>query len=160
MPPFPSSKRKTLEIHRITRLQNGITSLMVAANKGDVSHLLSLLSGGADVNKEDNFGHTALTYAVLGGHADIVQTLLIWGANVNIRNQVGVDLLTFAAERNQHEIITLLKEVGEGKSEAKQEAKDGNGRSVGEQFEQRGDTEGMEMHAELERSFIEWERSV
>ncbi len=112
MPHPPHANQKALRAGRITELRHGITSLMMAANKGDMSHLLRLLGEGTDVNKEDNFGNTALTYAVLGGHADIVQTLLLSDADVYVRNRIGVDLLTLARRRNHARIAKLLKDAG------------------------------------------------
>lgn len=43
--------------------ENGRTPLMKAAGKNDFKKVLALIKGGADVNAQDKFGHTALSYA-------------------------------------------------------------------------------------------------
>src|SRR5207237_498649 len=58
-------------------------ALIVAARKGDVAAVKSLLDGGADPNAKTEYGATALSFAADKGHAEIVKLLIASKANVN-----------------------------------------------------------------------------
>lgn len=57
-----------------------------AASKGNYIKVITLLSKGADVNKKDNNGWTALHWASRYGYLNIVETLLAHNADVSARN--------------------------------------------------------------------------
>ena len=68
----------------IPRRPHGMTALMCAAKNGD-SHVVELLlKEGADVNAQNNYGNSALTWACRYEFNDIAETLLIAGADVNL----------------------------------------------------------------------------
>ncbi|EAX88509.1 ankyrin repeat protein, putative [Trichomonas vaginalis G3] len=48
-----------------------------------------LLSHGADVNAKNNYGSTALHFAVYSNSLEIIETLISHGAKVNIQNDYG-----------------------------------------------------------------------
>ena len=52
---------------------NGINDLMVAASRGDLARVESLLRDGADPNASDAFGQTALMYAASAGHQPVAE---------------------------------------------------------------------------------------
>ena len=59
------------------------TALVVAGCFGSTAIAELLLERGADVNKCDGSGWSALTHAAYRGHTDTVQMLLDRGADVN-----------------------------------------------------------------------------
>jgi ankyrin repeat protein len=70
-------------------LQNR-SMLGLAAFQGQTRTLEALLAAGADVNRRDNRGRTALFDALERGHIHIVETLLRAGARTDIKNLNGL----------------------------------------------------------------------
>lgn len=68
-----------------------------------------LLNHGADVDSEDNWGETALHYAVFHNKIDYVKLLLSFKANVNVADKENVTPMTGAICRQFTEIIKLLE---------------------------------------------------
>jgi ankyrin repeat protein len=58
------------------------SSLMRAAQRGDLSTVEAELAAGAEINLQDRHGRTALAYAVANGHIAIVEALLKKGAAI------------------------------------------------------------------------------
>jgi hypothetical protein len=118
--------------------RNGDTALMVAAFKGNVAAVETLLAKGAAVRRP---GWTPLHYAAAGGHNDIarmlidkgailnapspnyttplmmaageghimtVKLLLDSGAELTLRNEQGMSALDFAASRGHKDIVEGL----------------------------------------------------
>lgn len=69
-------------------LANGETTLMLAAKcKGDnVLCIQMILDAGADIDKKDMVGNTALAHAAKSGNANCVQALLEAGSHKHINN--------------------------------------------------------------------------
>jgi len=67
---------------------------------------------GADVNKKNNKGDTALMIASLKGYLPIVQLLLERGALVNQENKRNYTALIYASEKNHYEIVDILLNHG------------------------------------------------
>ena len=65
------------------RANNGVTPLMIAAEKGHINAVTSLVKCGANVHLQDKYGNTALHYAARfrDGLPEIVETLLNLGAS-------------------------------------------------------------------------------
>ncbi len=82
---------------------------------GDYGEVQRLIEEGADVNAQDNQGHTALMYASgakfsqLKGNvnSEVIQLLLEAGANVHISNAWGRTALHFAVRRKLTETADL-----------------------------------------------------
>lgn len=55
-----------------------------AACSADIVAVQALIKGSALLNELDEFGHTPLHWAVIGGYEDIVEALLVAGANPNV----------------------------------------------------------------------------
>ena len=64
------------------------------------------------LNKKDDEGWTALTWAALKGHEPIVQLLLENGADIEARNSSGDTALIWAAQRGNSAIVELLLQRG------------------------------------------------
>ena len=89
-----------------------MTSLIVAAKRGDVSKVRSLLAAGADANAIDAEGGTSLQYAVSSGKIEVVQALLAGGANVRVRSPNGYTALHAVAVDREVPIAELLLKAG------------------------------------------------
>ena len=63
-----------------------LTLLMTAANTGNKAMVDMLLGHGADVDKKNRFGNTALSQAAAKGHERVVDALLRAGADINVQN--------------------------------------------------------------------------
>lgn len=72
-----------------TEKKSGWSSLIFAANIGNIQAVDVLLSAGVAVNHQSNDGLTALIAAAGGGHKDVVQILLEAYADVSIRASQG-----------------------------------------------------------------------
>jgi ankyrin repeat protein/serine/threonine protein kinase len=86
----------------------GRTPLQLAAFAGDDSAVEKLISMGADVNVEDNFGQTALHRASKRGQTWVADTLIRSGANVNARGQDGATPLWLAAWQGHVDVAAAL----------------------------------------------------
>ena len=71
-----------------------------------------LLEAGADIEKADEHGTTALTFAAGDGGRDYVQLLLDAGADVDRADNFGETALMYAAERGLTGAVRLLLEAG------------------------------------------------
>ncbi len=71
-----------------------------------------LLGRGANVNAQDDSGHTSLHLAIRNGHRGVVQLLLGNNPNTNIANRVGWTALHQAAETGDEAILGLLIDHG------------------------------------------------
>lgn len=86
----------------------GLTSLMVAAMKGNVDRVQALLSDGVDMKAKDKNGVTALMYATSQGHIEVVKALIAHGANVDAKDNDGATALILAKKAGYTEISRLL----------------------------------------------------
>jgi hypothetical protein len=67
----------------------GLTPLMQAAAKNDISEIQKQLAAKADPNAQDSSGWTALMYATRANKAESMKMLLDAGANPNVRSYMG-----------------------------------------------------------------------
>jgi ankyrin repeat protein len=92
---------------------NGIskfgTPLMAAVYKRDIPIITILLKNGADVNKTDEKGTTALHYATMFNNTEIAEQLINSGAKANIKDNTGKTAYDHAITYKNEKIITLIK---------------------------------------------------
>ena len=66
------------------KITDGVTAFdLVLQAKGNVECLKELIAAGADINKEDNDGGTALYSAANQGHVECLKELIAAGTDVN-----------------------------------------------------------------------------
>jgi uncharacterized membrane protein YphA (DoxX/SURF4 family) len=92
------------------------TDLMRAASHEDLKLVQQLLSapGSTNVNALDQTGQTALILACQNPKAnpDVIKALLAAGADANLRSRTGYTALTWALNRNNAEVVRLLRRAG------------------------------------------------
>ncbi|MGD0567507.1 MAG: ankyrin repeat domain-containing protein [Candidatus Sulfotelmatobacter sp.] len=92
------------------------TDLMRAAAHEDLKVVQQLLSapGNTNVNALDQTGQTALILACQNPKAnpDVIKALLAAGADANLRSRTGYTALTWALNRNNAEVVRLLRRAG------------------------------------------------
>uniref|UniRef100_H0Z6P0 RAMA domain-containing protein n=1 Tax=Taeniopygia guttata TaxID=59729 RepID=H0Z6P0_TAEGU len=107
------------------RNAKGETQLHIAAKRGDVSLVKTLISSGISVNERDYAGWTAIHEASNGGFTDVIVELLKAGADVNSRSLCGVLPIHDAVSGNYLEAARILLQHGANPNE-----KDGSGESA------------------------------
>lgn len=71
-----------------------------------------LIDRGADVNKTNPFGMTALMFAGYCGHDEAIELLLLRGAEVNMSDKNGNTALSYARQKAHQSTIVLLRRAG------------------------------------------------
>lgn len=84
-------------------------TIHLAACKGDLTKVKTLIKGGAGVNARDGFGCTALHWAALANTNDVADFLLAEGAEVNAKDNQGASPLLNA---RRLDMIALLVSKG------------------------------------------------
>ncbi|MET0052487.1 MAG: ankyrin repeat domain-containing protein [Candidatus Thiodiazotropha sp.] len=95
-----------------SRIDLGMSALMIAALKGDMAQVDWLLLQGADPNPINDDGHHALWFACVNGDLDLVERLIEAGAKVNNRNVNGVTSAIYAASTGKLEVLKRLLAAG------------------------------------------------
>lgn len=87
--------------------------LIDAARNGDLAAVQALLAGGADANRAQGDGMTALHLAAERGHAAVADLLLSAGATVDAKTRIGSYTPLHLASRGGHgSIATALLDAG------------------------------------------------
>lgn len=88
------------------------TKLYQAAERGDVSALRKALKAGADVDKQDKDGWTALLFAATEGQEQAVRLLLSAGADPNFAGNKGETPLLCAVMSGKATLVGALLDAG------------------------------------------------
>ncbi len=91
-----------------SRIDLGMSALMLAALKGDLPLVDYLLEAGADPNHINDDGHHALWFACVNGDLTLVGKLIEAGAKVNNRNVNGVTCSVYAASTGKLDVLKRL----------------------------------------------------
>ncbi len=91
---------------------NGRTPLMLAASMGRISSVEMLMKNYADNTLFDNFGWSALMFAVYYNHIDVATFMLDNGVNPNSVSPQGLTALKIAQEHKRIKMVDLLLEYG------------------------------------------------
>jgi ankyrin repeat protein len=87
-----------------------LLSLAVAQRHLDMVEIL--ISRGANLDMQDNAGHTALIIASYIGRTDIVERLISAGADLNMQDNAGNTALILASDRGCTDIVERLISAG------------------------------------------------
>jgi ankyrin repeat protein len=90
----------------------GMPLLATAAMQGNYELVQKLISRGAEVNRVDKYGQTALILAAWSGYEDIVSLLLDADADTGIRDGSGKTALMWAKEEGHTEVSAVLRDAG------------------------------------------------
>ncbi len=88
------------------------SALMIASWRGDVMAASDLVNTTADINRQDEQGHTALSRAAWKGFGRIVKLLVAHKADVNLQQDDGSTALHWASQRGHDEIVLQLLKAG------------------------------------------------
>ena len=95
----------------IRRDQLGRVAFVGSRNK-DCEVLDYLLNNGADLTQENDCQYTPLILSVLRGYTKLVQRYAQRGDDLNAYDADNETALSLAIEKNQHEMISILREHG------------------------------------------------
>lgn len=90
------------------RNSSGFTSLLIAAQSGELEAVKALVERGARINAICQDGFAPLHYAAQGGWPDIVRYLIANGANIDQPTHTGWTPLMMAANNNYGECVKIL----------------------------------------------------
>jgi ankyrin repeat protein len=99
--------------------------MMLASQVGDLETVKQLVAARANVNLADNFGNTALSFAVANAHRGVVAILLKTNADVNHRDVDGRTPLFWSVQLLEPETTAQLLDAG-----ADLDVRDADGSSV------------------------------
>jgi len=85
------------------------TLLCLAAHRGYEKIVKAMIAAGADVNKKDTWGGTALFDAAMAGHSKVVKMLLKAGAKTDIERREGGTPAAIARRMGFHEIADEIE---------------------------------------------------
>ena len=84
----------------------------VLPRKGHVECLKEVIAAGADINKENNYGRTALMFAASQGHVDSSKILIDGGSDINKQNGDGDTPLMISASVPNPIVVKYLLSKG------------------------------------------------
>ena len=103
-----SSKAKDTT-HFCEELEEEVPTLTIAAHRGYVDVVRSLMKKGANMDRTISQGRTPLYIASYNGHLEVVEILIEGGAHINRANNNGYTPLYIAKQCNRTKVIELLE---------------------------------------------------
>ena len=107
----------------VSRPEDRVTPVHVAAAWGKRESLLELVDAGADVNARDPRGWTPVFWCAYSGKTKLLEALVKRGADVNLRDDHGRTPLHIAAEQGYLSTVAAL--VGSGARQSVKESQTG-----------------------------------
>ena len=95
-----------------SRVELGMSPLMLAALRGERELVNSLLAASADPKQVNDDEHHALWFACVNGDIELVTTLIAAGSDLDNRNVNGVTCAMYAASTGKLELLQTLVEAG------------------------------------------------
>ena len=95
-----------------SRIENGTSPLMLAAQQNDLSRLQLLLDAGADVNLINDDENNALWFACFANNPHMAQLLIDYDCDINNQNVNGATALVYCASAGKYELVRRLVEAG------------------------------------------------
>lgn len=95
-----------------SRVDNAMSSLMVAAVQNDIGIARALLASGADVNLLNDDENNALWFACFRENLEMIRLLAAHGIDLNHQNVNGATSLIYAASAGKLEVVKTLVGLG------------------------------------------------
>ncbi len=91
-----------------SRIENGMSPLMLAAMQGDSDVVQLLLKHNADVNLINDDENNALWFACVSNKLTIIRKLLEYGCDINNQNVNGATCLIYSSSTGKFDIVREL----------------------------------------------------
>ena len=95
-----------------SRIENGMSPVMVAAKEGNTEILWELLEAGADINLLNDDENPALWFACFNGNPELIKMLISYGAKLDNQNVNGATCLIYASSAGKYDVVKTLVEAG------------------------------------------------
>jgi ankyrin repeat protein len=95
-----------------SRVELGMSPLMMAALKGEHELVDALLEAGADPKQLNDDEHNALWFSCVSGDQRLVEKLIVSGSDINNRNVNGVTCAIYAASTGKLDVLETLVAAG------------------------------------------------
>lgn len=95
-----------------SRVDMGMSPLMLAALKGEYNLVDALLVSGADPRQVNDDEHHALWFACVNGSTELVEKLIECGSDIDNRNVNGVTCAIYAASTGKLDVLKILIDAG------------------------------------------------
>ena len=102
----------TLDLNINQRDVDGLTCLMLCAQRGSERAAIALLKAGSNPHMVDALGNTALHWAIIQNKRRQAEMLLYFGANPNTPNNVGATPFSLCSIKDDSSLTQRLYEYG------------------------------------------------
>lgn len=90
---------------------NNYTEVMIAAERGDIDTLITLIKAGANIHRANSDGITALHLAAQGNYLRIFETLANLGADIYARDTHGFTPIEIALNSPNRDLANFAKQT-------------------------------------------------
>jgi rhodanese-related sulfurtransferase len=95
-----------------SRIDNGMSALMLAALQDEAGIVQALLAAGADVNLVNDDDNNALWFACVSENIEIIELLVAHQISLDNQNANGATCLIYAASAGKLDVVKALVELG------------------------------------------------